>query len=122
MSLIEYRFSRNAPSNFYKEPPFEPGGNFVRPIDACLANVDWVLRRARERGLLVLLVRCYLGIDGGSELLHHHRSTSCSVRRGCEVEDIHIGGYEIFAYVAERLPRFIEEIYMPSGCTRPLAT
>jgi hypothetical protein len=67
VSLIEYRFSRNAPSNFYKEPPFEPGGNFVRPNDAYFANVDWVLRRARERGLLVLLVPCYLGIDGGSE-------------------------------------------------------
>ena len=67
VSLIEHRFSRNAPNNFYHKPPFKPGGNFSRPNDAYFDDVDWVLHKARERGILVLLCPSYLGVDGGAE-------------------------------------------------------
>lgn len=67
VSLIEHRFSRNAPRNFYKHAPFQDNQVFSKPNDAYFDDADWILRRARERGFLVLLVPSYLGSDGGSE-------------------------------------------------------
>jgi len=67
VSLIEHRFSRNAPRNFYEHAPFSPGGNFTNPDEAYFADADWILQRARERGLLVLLAPAYLGTNGGDE-------------------------------------------------------
>lgn len=34
-----------------------------------------------------------------------------SFMKTLKVEDIHIGGYETFSDVAQRLPRIIEEVY-----------
>ncbi|UXN61192.1 glycoside hydrolase family 140 protein [Phyllobacterium zundukense] len=67
VSLIEHRFSRNAPQNYYKHAPFARGGNFTRPNEAYFADADWILERARERGFLVLLTPAYLGTNGGDE-------------------------------------------------------
>jgi hypothetical protein len=65
--LIEHRFSRNAPRNFYKHAPFLVDGDFTKPNEAYFDDADWILNRARERGFLVLLVPSYLGYGGGSE-------------------------------------------------------
>ena len=67
VSLIEHRFSRNAPRNFYKHAPFGEGGNFSSPNEAYFADADWILERARERGLLVLLTPAYLGANGDDQ-------------------------------------------------------
>ncbi|RCW87626.1 DUF4038 domain-containing protein [Phyllobacterium bourgognense] len=67
VSLIEHRFSRNAPNNYYKHAPFASGGNFTKPNEAYFADADWILERARERGFLVLLTPAYLGTNGGDE-------------------------------------------------------
>jgi putative transposase len=32
-------------------------------------------------------------------------------------EEVHLSGYETFADVIARLPRFLEEVYNASGCT-----
>lgn len=67
VNLIEHRFSRNAPRNFYQHAPFKEEGSFSSPNDAYFNDADWILRRAQERGFLVLLVPSYLGADGGTE-------------------------------------------------------
>ncbi|TXR48333.1 DUF4038 domain-containing protein [Phyllobacterium endophyticum] len=67
VSLIEHRFSRNAPRNFYKRAPFLVEGDFTKPNESYFNDADWILNRARERGFLVLLVPSYLGSGGGPE-------------------------------------------------------
>jgi hypothetical protein len=67
VSLIEHRFSRHAPRNFYKHAPFLVDGDFTKPNETYFDDADWILDRARERGFLVLLVPSYLGSDGGTE-------------------------------------------------------
>jgi putative transposase len=41
----------------------------------------------------------------------YHNAQAESFMKTLKVEDIYIGGYETFQDVAERLPRFIEEVY-----------
>lgn len=41
----------------------------------------------------------------------YHNAQAESFMKTLKVEDIYEAGYETFADVAERLPRFIEEIY-----------
>jgi len=67
VSLIEHQFADNAPRNAYGEAPFLSPGDFSRPNEAYFAHADWVLRRAAEEGLLVLLAPAYAGINGGAE-------------------------------------------------------
>jgi hypothetical protein len=67
VSLIEHRFSRNAPRNFYQRAPFEANGIFSNPNDAYFNDADWILQRAQDRGFLVFLVPAYLGANGGNE-------------------------------------------------------
>jgi hypothetical protein len=67
VSLIEAKFATNAPANAYGEPPFLTPGDYRTPNEAYFRHADWVLRRAAEKGFLVLLTPSYLGYDGGSE-------------------------------------------------------
>ena len=67
VSLLEHRFATNAPANAYGEPPFLQPEAYNTPNRAYFRHADWVLRRAAERGFLVLLTPSYLGIGGGSE-------------------------------------------------------
>jgi len=67
VSLIEHKFATNAPANIYGQPPFLRAGDYRTPNEQYFAHADWVLRRAAERGFLVLLVPSYMGSGGGSE-------------------------------------------------------
>jgi hypothetical protein len=67
VSLIEHRFADQAPANRYGDGPFIKTGDFSTPNEAYFAYADWVLRRAREEGFLVLLTPAYLGYAGGGE-------------------------------------------------------
>jgi hypothetical protein len=71
VSLIEHRFSRKAPRNIYGEAPFAEGKTFVAPNDAYFQHAEWILRRARDMGFLVLLTPAYLGVNGGDEGWYH---------------------------------------------------
>ncbi len=67
VNLIEHKFARKAPRNFYEDLPFSKPGDFTKPNEAYFAHADWVLQRAREAGLLVLLTPAYIGTSGGEE-------------------------------------------------------
>ena len=91
VNLIEHAFATDAPANAYGQLPFHgrmfeaaatlaaalPFGRFTAglatrladysaPNEAYFAHADWVLRRAADKGFLVLLTPSYLGVKGGS--------------------------------------------------------
>lgn len=67
VNMIEHRFSRRPPSNFYGEPPFRDGRDFAAPNDTYFDHVEWFLRRARAHGFLVFMAPAYMGVSGGPE-------------------------------------------------------
>jgi hypothetical protein len=67
VNLIEHRFADKAPANIYGDKPFNVDGDFSTPNEAYFAHADWVLRRACELGLMVLLAPSYAGNNGGDE-------------------------------------------------------
>jgi hypothetical protein len=67
VSLIEHKFAEHPPYNAYGEPPFSTPGDFRAPNEGYFANVDWVIRRAADKGIAVFLTAAYLGQDGGDE-------------------------------------------------------
>ena len=67
VSLIEHKFATNAPANADHEPPFLVAGDYATPNERYFAHADWILRRARALGILVLLTPSYMGIGGGDE-------------------------------------------------------
>ena len=95
VSLIETRFALNAPANAYGDLPFhnQPFTTFTAladllpfetlrkygtlaatlfadygaPNEDYFAHADWVLRRAEEKGFLVLLTPSYTGYNGGTQ-------------------------------------------------------
>lgn len=75
VSLIENHYSADPPANASGQRPFEdrrlvsllPFGtvaDFTMPNEAYFAYADWVLRRAAEKGVLVLLAPSYVGCCG----------------------------------------------------------
>jgi hypothetical protein len=67
VNLLEHKFAPHAPRNAYGEPPFASPGDFAAPNEAYFAHADVILRRAKEKGLAVLLAPAYLGQNGGDE-------------------------------------------------------
>ncbi len=94
VNLIEHRFATNPAANAYGDRPFQgrtfaviaalaewlpqrlaPYGtslasrfaDYTSPNEAYFAHADWVLRRAAEKGFLVLLAPSYAGWHGGSQ-------------------------------------------------------
>ena len=55
------------PANAYGDAPFRVRGDFATPNEAYFRHADWVIRRAGEKGMVVLLSPCYLGSQGGDE-------------------------------------------------------
>jgi len=66
VSLIEHKFARNAPANFYREAPFSDA-DFERPNDAYFDHAETFVEAAARRNMLVLLCPAYLGAGGGVE-------------------------------------------------------
>ncbi len=63
VELIEHKFSSNAPANIYGDQPFTTAGNFATPNEAYFAHADWVIQKAAENGITVLLTPMYLGFN-----------------------------------------------------------
>jgi hypothetical protein len=67
VSLIEHRFSSNAPNDAAGDPPFTTPGDFSTPNEAYFQHADWVLQRLADEGFAVLLVPDYAGWEGGDD-------------------------------------------------------
>jgi Protein of unknown function (DUF4038)/Putative collagen-binding domain of a collagenase len=67
VNLLEHKFASQAPSNLYGDAPFTTPGDFSTPNEAYFAHVDWVLNKAAEKGITVLLDAIYLGYKCGDE-------------------------------------------------------
>lgn len=65
VNLIEHMFASNAPANFYGDQPFTTTGNFNTPNEAYFAHADWVINKAAEKGITILLVPIYAADFGG---------------------------------------------------------
>jgi hypothetical protein len=66
ISLLEHKFARNAPANFYHEAPFVDV-SFGKPNDVYFDRAEAFVEAAARRNMLVLLCPAYLGAGGGSE-------------------------------------------------------
>jgi hypothetical protein len=65
-SLIEHQFAANPPRNFYGDHPFT-GQTFTTPNDAYFAHVDYIVKSAATKGIVVFLAPLYLGYNCGSQ-------------------------------------------------------
>lgn len=64
VSLLEHDYANSAPRNVYGDGPFTTPGDFGTPNERYFAHADFVLSRAAEKGILVLLTPSYLGCCG----------------------------------------------------------
>jgi hypothetical protein len=67
VNLIEHKFARSAPRNRDGEGPFTTPGDFSTPNERYFAHADWVIKKAAEKGIQVLLAPDYLGYEGTDE-------------------------------------------------------
>ncbi len=54
---------KDGPQNFYGDGPFTKVNDFTTPNEAYWKHADWVIRKAGEYGIQVLLCPCYTGFQ-----------------------------------------------------------
>jgi hypothetical protein len=67
VELIEHRFAKKPPFNEAGDAPFTTPGDFSTPNEKYFAHADWVIRKAAEHGMVVMLAPIYLGYIGTDE-------------------------------------------------------
>jgi Protein of unknown function (DUF4038)/Putative collagen-binding domain of a collagenase len=67
VNLIEHKFCKDAPKNKVGEGPFTVSGDFSTPNEKYFTHADWLIRKAAENGMQVLLFPLYLGVKGADE-------------------------------------------------------
>ena len=65
VNLIEHKFK--GPVSRYGEGPFLTTGDFSTPNEKYFEHADWVIRRAEQKGIQILLAPIYLGYKGTDE-------------------------------------------------------
>lgn len=65
VNLIEHWFTIRPPKNFYGEEPFMTPGDFTTPNEKYFEHIDWVIEKAGQFDIQVLLTPIYLGAIGG---------------------------------------------------------
>ena len=66
VNLLEHQYSTNPPNNVYGNGPFLTPGDFGTPNESYFAHVEYVIGKAAEKGILLLLTPAYMGSAGGS--------------------------------------------------------
>jgi hypothetical protein len=67
VNLLEHKFAANPPRDEAGDAPFTTPGDFSTPNEKYFAHADWVIRKAGEYGIEVLLAPVYLGYKGTDE-------------------------------------------------------
>jgi hypothetical protein len=67
VELIEHHFCKKPPLNEAGDAPFTTPGDFSTPNEKYFAHADWVIRKAAENGIHVLLYPIFLGAKGTDE-------------------------------------------------------
>jgi hypothetical protein len=67
VNLIEHYFATNPPKNYYGDAPFLAPGDFSTPNPAYFAHAEYVISKAAEKGILVMLTPSYMGSGGGNQ-------------------------------------------------------
>lgn len=67
VNLLEHKFTPNAPCNFRGDRTFTTPEDFTTPNEKYFEHAGWVIRRAGEMGIQILLDVCFLGFDGGDQ-------------------------------------------------------
>jgi len=67
VEVIEHFYSANPPNNVYGDRPFLTAGDFATPNEAYFAHAAYVIGKAAEKGMLVMLTPAYMGSEGGNE-------------------------------------------------------
>lgn len=67
LELIEHYYSDDAPNNWYGAGPFLVSEDFSTPNESYFAQAEYVIAKAREKGMLVLMTPAYLGFEGGAQ-------------------------------------------------------
>jgi hypothetical protein len=67
VNLIDHKYCKNPPKNAYGEKPFTTPGDFSTPNEKYFAHSDWIIRKASEYGIQLLLDPIYLGYKGGND-------------------------------------------------------
>jgi chitodextrinase len=67
VNLIDIKFGARAPANYYGDQPFLSPGNFSTPNENYFAHADWVINKAADLGITVLLAPVYLGYNCGDQ-------------------------------------------------------
>jgi Protein of unknown function (DUF4038)/Putative collagen-binding domain of a collagenase len=67
VNLLEHKFCDHPPLDLKGEGPFTRPGDFTTPNEKYFAHADWVIRKAAENGMVVLLYPIYLGYKGTDE-------------------------------------------------------
>ncbi len=104
VELMEHHFSTHAPSNAYGVQPLKVRGDFSTPDDQYFDQASYILSRARQCGIAVLLTPAYLGYDGGDEGWYREmKASGPSTMRG------------FGRYVATRFEAFDNVIWVQGG-------
>ena len=110
VNLIDRKFGSNAPANLSGQAPFTVEGNFSTPNEAYFVHADWVINKAAEKGIGVLLAPLYLGYQCGSE-------GWCNEVKASSLETMRSYG----RYVGNRYKSFPNIIWLIGGDTDPVA-
>ena len=107
VSLIEHKFSTNAPANIHSEAPFNDIP-FVSPNEKYFEHADYIIKAAAQRNIVVLLAPLYLGYDCKDE-------GWCTEVKAASPDDLHAWG----RYVGTRYKNFSNIIWLIGGDTNP---
>lgn len=109
VNLIEHKFAKNAPANYYGQKPFT-GKVFTTPNANYFTHADYVISQAAQRGIVVLLAPLYLGYDCGTE-------GWCADVKNATTADMQSWG----TYVGKRYKSFNNIVWVIGGDTDPIA-
>jgi len=78
VTLVEGYYADNAPRNFYGTQPFTTPNKFDTPNELYFEHADWVIRKAGELGILMIIAPAYLGCcnDGWLNVIQNENSIS----------------------------------------------